>query len=62
MRRLLLTILVLLSAISALPAAAAAEPRAPVLARGAALHDANGVMFDRHDRLFIASVTGARSW
>ena len=58
MRRLLLTILVLLSAISALPVAAAAEPRAPVLARGAALHGANGVMFDRHDRLFIASVTG----
>jgi sugar lactone lactonase YvrE len=56
MRRLLLTIMVLLSAISALPAAAA--PRAPVLARGAALHGANGVMFDRHDRLFVASVTG----
>jgi sugar lactone lactonase YvrE len=59
MRRLLLTILVLLSVISALPAtAAAAEPRAPVLARGAALHGANGVMFDRRDRLHIASVVG----
>lgn len=59
MRRLLFTILVLLSAASALPASAAAsEPREIVLARGAALHGANGMMFDRHDRLHIASVAG----
>src|SRR6266540_3163652 len=59
MKRLLFTIFVLLSTISALPASAAAsEPNEPVLARGAALHGANGVMFDRHDRLHIASVAG----
>jgi sugar lactone lactonase YvrE len=29
-----------------------------VLAAGAALHGANGMMFDRHDRLHIASVAG----
>jgi sugar lactone lactonase YvrE len=59
MKRLLFTILVLVSAIGALPASAvAAGPGAPVLARGAALHGANGMMFDRHDRLHIASVTG----
>jgi sugar lactone lactonase YvrE len=59
MRRLLFTILVLLSAASALPASAAAsEPREMVLARGAVLHGANGMMFDRHDRLHIASVAG----
>jgi sugar lactone lactonase YvrE len=58
-RRPLFAVLALLSAVSALPAsAAAAEPRDPVLARGAALHGANGVMFDRHDRLHIASVVG----
>src|SRR6266545_1673181 len=57
MKRLLFTIFVLLSTISALPASAAAsEPNEPVLARGAALHGANGVMFDRHDRLHIATV------
>jgi sugar lactone lactonase YvrE len=59
MKRLLFTILMLVSAIGALPASvAAAEPSAPVLARGAALHGANGMMFDRHDRLHIASVAG----
>jgi sugar lactone lactonase YvrE len=59
MKRLLLTILVLLSAMSALPASAAAsEPSERVLADGAALHGANGMMFDRHDRLYIASVAG----
>src|SRR5262245_19719905 len=59
MKRLLFTILVLLSVISALPASAvASEPREPVLARGAALHGANGMTFDRHDRLHIASVAG----
>jgi sugar lactone lactonase YvrE len=59
MKRLLFTILVLVSAIGALPASvAAAGPGAPVLARGAALHGANGMMFDRHDRLHIASVAG----
>jgi sugar lactone lactonase YvrE len=59
MKRLLFTILVLVSAIGAPPtAAAAAEPGAPVLARGAALHGANGMLFDRHDRLHIASVAG----
>src|SRR4029453_17064072 len=59
MRRLLFTILVLLSAASVLPASAAAsEPREIVLARGAALHGANGMMFDHHDRLHIASVAG----
>src|SRR6266536_1586679 len=59
MKRLLFTIFVLLSTISALPASAAAsEPNEPVLARGAALHGANGVMFDRHDRLHIARVAG----
>lgn len=59
MRRLLRTIMVLLLASGALPAsAAAAEPSAVVLARGAALHGANGMMFDRHDRLHIASVAG----
>src|SRR6266511_2448493 len=59
MKRLLFTIFVLLSTISALPASAAAsEPNEPVLARGAELHGANGVMFDRHDRLHIASVAG----
>jgi sugar lactone lactonase YvrE len=59
MKRLLLAIVVLLSAIGALPASvAAAEPSEPVLARGAALHGANGMMFDRHDRLHIASVAG----
>jgi sugar lactone lactonase YvrE len=59
MKRLLLAIVVLLLAMSALPASAtASEPREPVLVRGAALHGANGVMFDRHDRLYIASVAG----
>src|SRR4029450_4341163 len=59
MRRLLFTILVLLSAASVLPASAAAsEPREIVLARGAALHGANGVMFDHHDRLHIARGAG----
>jgi sugar lactone lactonase YvrE len=59
MKRLLFAMPVLLSAVSALPASAAPiESPAPVLARGAALHGANGVMFDRHDRLYIASVTG----
>jgi sugar lactone lactonase YvrE len=59
MKRLLFTILVLVSGIGALPAsAAAAAPGEPVLARGAALHGANGMMFDRHDRLHIASVAG----
>jgi sugar lactone lactonase YvrE len=59
MKRLLFAIVVLLSAISALPASAtASEPHARVLARGAALHGANGVVFDRHDRLHVASVAG----
>jgi hypothetical protein len=29
-----------------------------VLARGAGMHGANGVIFDRHDRLYVASVIG----
>jgi sugar lactone lactonase YvrE len=59
MKRLLFAVLVLLAAIGVLPASAAAtESPAPVLARGAALHGANGVIFDRHDRLYIASVVG----
>src|SRR5262245_46329240 len=59
MKRLLFTILVLVSAIGSLPAsAAAAAPGEQVLTRGAALHGANGMMFDRQDRLHIASVAG----
>ncbi len=59
MKRLLFAVLVLLAAVSALPASAAPiESPAPVLSRGAALHGANGVVFDRHDRLYIASVVG----
>jgi sugar lactone lactonase YvrE len=59
MKRLLFAVLVLLSAVSAPPAsAAAAESPERVLTRGAALHGANGVMFDRRDRLYIASVVG----
>lgn len=59
MKRLLFAIFVLLSTISALPtSAAASEPYELVLARGAALHGANGMMFDRHDQLYIASVAG----
>ena len=59
MKRLLIAVLALLATIGALPASAAVtESPALVLARGAALHGANGVMFDRHDRLYIASVVG----
>src|SRR6266498_2392553 len=57
MKRLLFVTLVLLSTISTLPGAAAAA-REQVLAHGAALHGANGLMFDRLDRLYIASVGG----
>jgi hypothetical protein len=56
MKRLLFVTLVLLSIISTLPGAAAA--REEVLVHGAALHGANGLMFDRLDRLYIASVGG----
>src|SRR6266511_3843143 len=59
MKRLLFAVLVLLSAVSTLPASAvASESPGRVLARGAALHGANGVMFDGQDRLYIASVVG----
>jgi hypothetical protein len=57
MKRLLFVALVLLSTISTPPGPAAAA-RGEVLARGAALHGANGLMFDRLDRLYIASVGG----
>jgi sugar lactone lactonase YvrE len=50
-------VLVLLSTISTLPGLAAAA-RGGVLAHGAALHGANGLIFDRLDRLYIASVGG----
>jgi sugar lactone lactonase YvrE len=59
MKRLLFTIVVLLLAMSAPPASAAAsQSDERVLAQGAALHGANGMVFDRHDRLHIASVAG----
>ncbi len=44
-----------------LPAEVSAAPMAPgarVIARGAPIHGANGLYFDRHDRLHIASVSG----
>jgi len=40
------------------PVAAAHAAPARVLARGAALHGANGLMFDNQDRLYVASVGG----
>ena len=41
------------------PRSVTSEPSAGLLARGAALHGANGMTFDRHDRLHIASVAWA---
>ncbi|HEX5690767.1 MAG TPA: hypothetical protein VFX76_12225, partial [Roseiflexaceae bacterium] len=56
MRRLLLIVLTLVVMVGAPPAQAAG--RVHVLARGAALHGANGLAFDGADRLHIASVGG----
>ncbi len=48
--------LVVLMGLNALTAAAD-QPVAKVIARGAAFHGTNGLRFDKNDRLYIASVT-----
>jgi sugar lactone lactonase YvrE len=56
----LAVVLLTLTAVLA-PAVAATEglpPGGKVLARGAAIHGANGIMFDANDQLHIASVAG----
>jgi len=60
MKRLLLVILALalMAGATPAPAAMAHTNHGRVIARGAALHGANGLMFDSHDRLYIASVGG----
>ncbi|UCG26284.1 MAG: hypothetical protein JSW55_09980, partial [Chloroflexota bacterium] len=61
LRLVILAILLLMLAAALAPGAAAIGPPPPggkVLVRGAAIHGANGIMFDAHDRLHVASVVG----
>jgi sugar lactone lactonase YvrE len=55
-RQLLLLVVLILSAMPVL--AGAQAPAAGVIARGAPIKGANGLYFDKHDRLHIASVGG----
>ena len=60
-RLVIVAVLLLMLAVVLAPDAAAKGPPPPggkVLVRGAAVHGANGIMFDAHDQLHIASVAG----